>query len=48
MKVLISHVLIRVNIMLKVTRVHKKKEIIMLKRITKTRIIILILKEKKM
>jgi len=33
--------------MLKVTRVYKKKEVIMLRRITKTRIIILILKEKK-
>ncbi len=42
-----SHILIRVNIMLKVTQVYKKKEIIMLRRITKTRIMILILREKK-
>jgi len=32
--------------MLKVTRMYKKKEVIILRRITKTRIIILIIKEK--
>ncbi len=39
--------LIRVNIILKVMRVYKKKEVIILRRITKTRIITLIFKKKK-
>ncbi len=43
-----SYMLKRVNIMLKVTRVYKKKDLIMLRRITKTRIMTLIFKKKKM